>query len=238
MKTLKTAPVAAWAVTAAMLITAFAAWWLTPTIRPYTVGSLAEAVPARFGDWTQIETDVAQVNPTVNPDTPRDINNPYDDVLMRTYVNSGGEVVFLALAYGRNQRQEVKIHRPDLCYVAQGFKLLRQVPTVFPGQGDTALPIDGERMLVQSTGRMEAVSYWIRIGNMYSKSAWATRYYIFEQGLKGHGLDGILVRVSQIVPDPARVSEQLYSRQEQFVTELVAAMPPAVRRLLIAGAGA
>ncbi len=112
------------------------------------------------------------------------------------------------------------------------------MPTVFPGPGYTTLPIEGERMLVQSTARMEAVSYWIRIGGLYSKNPWATRYYIFEQGLKGRALDGILVRVSQLVADPAQVSEQVYSRQERFVTDLVGALPPAARRLLLAGPGA
>jgi len=44
---------------------------------------------------------------------------------MRAYQNSQGQIVYLALAWGEQQRQEVKIHRPDLCYVAQGFKVWR-----------------------------------------------------------------------------------------------------------------
>jgi EpsI family protein len=225
-------------VSVAMLAAAAAAWCLTPRVLPYVVGSLSESVPARFGDWTQIKTNVVQVNPTVNQDGPRDMNNPYDDVLMRTYANSHGEVVLLALAYGRSQRQEVKIHRPDLCYVAQGFKLLKHARTVFPGQNYSAAPITGDRMLVQATGRVEAVSYWIRIGNIYSRSAWATRYYIFIQGIRGRALDGILVRVSQIIGDSDDASEQVYSRQEQFVADLLGAMTPAGRSMLLVGSGA
>ncbi len=38
---------------------------------------------------------------------------------LRSYVNANGDVVMLALAYGRHQRQEIKIHRPELCYTSQ-----------------------------------------------------------------------------------------------------------------------
>ena len=52
---------------------------------------------------------------------------PYDDVLMRSYTNAHGEVVMLALAYGRHQRQEIKIHRPELCYTSQGYAVLQEI---------------------------------------------------------------------------------------------------------------
>ena len=77
--------------------------------------------------------------------------------------------VMLALAYGVNQRQEVKIHRPELCYVSQGFKLLERSQVALSA-AQAALPVRAQRMLVQAPGRAEAVSYWIRIGDMYSTS--------------------------------------------------------------------
>ena len=221
----------------AMLLALSAAWWLAPTPSTADVPRLAQIVPTSFQDWKEIRTDTAPVDPRFDPGATRDTSNPYDDVLMRTYANSRGDVVLLALAYGRNQHQELKIHRPELCYVAQGFSVLSRGNVTFPTAASD-LPVHGERMLVQAAGRLEAVSYWIRIGGLYSRSAWATRYYIFAQGLKRRELDGILVRVSQILDTPASVSDRRFRLQEQFVADLVRAMPADARHLLIVGSRA
>jgi EpsI family protein len=216
-----------------MLAAALLTRWLTPVQVPYVLGSLAAAIPTRFGEWREVKADVAQVNPDINQqETARDMNNPYDEVLMRTYANSRGETLLLALAYGVNQRQEVKIHRPDLCYVAQGFKLVGRNPVVLSNP-EALRPVRAERLLFQAPGRTEAVSYWIRIGDLYSQSAWSTRYYIFKQGIKGRSLDGILVRVSQVVADRSQVNEQLFARQEAFIADLTQAMAPERRGLLL-----
>ena len=218
--------------TAVMVGVALLAWSMTPAEVPYAAGSLAAAIPTQFGDWREVESDVTQVSPTDTQDAARDINNPYDEIVMRTYSNSKGEIIFLALAYGGRQRQEVKIHRPELCYVAQGFKLIQRSPITLENP-QSFRPVRAERMLVQAPGRTEAVSYWIRIGDIYSQSAWLTRYYIFKQGIRGRIPDGILVRVSQIVNDPGQVDNQLFSRQEAFVADLTQAMAPRSRRLLL-----
>jgi EpsI family protein len=220
-------------VAALMVAVALLTWWLTPPEATYVQGSLAAAIPTSFGDWREIKTDVAQVDPTGGGQgAERDTENPYDEVVMRTYTNSRGELIMLALAYGTNQRQEVKIHRPELCYVSQGFELVARSPVALRGAA-SGQPVNAQRMLVLAPGRAEAVSYWIRIGNMYSRSPWATRYYIFKEGLKGRALDGILVRVSQVVADRSRVNDALFVRQEQFIADLTRALSPRDRGLLI-----
>ena len=142
----------------------------------------------------------------------------------------------LALAYGAHQRQEVKIHRPELCYTAQGFEVMRRSPIDVPLSGGLVPPAQGARMLVRGADRVETVSYWIRIGNLYSRSPWKTRSHIFTEGLRGRVVDGMLVRVSQMLPDLASATPQRFALQEQFLGELVAAMPPAARRLLVGSA--
>jgi EpsI family protein len=122
--------------------------------------------------------------------------------------------------------------------VAQGFKVIKRWPSAFavPSPAvsrQSGSAQDGARMLVQAPGRTEAVSYWIRIGRSYSGNAWATRYYIFKQGLNRRSVDGILVRVSQIIDTPEAASESRYRLQEQFVADLVNAMPPAAQLLLV-----
>jgi len=219
-----------------MGVAALASWLFVPdlTAAPGSP-SLASIVPSAFGDWKELRTAVALVDPRSRGGGEADLQNPYDDVLMRAYENGRGDVVLLALAYGRNQRQEVKIHRPELCYVSQGFKLLTQADASFPMPAAARGRIDGMRMLVTTANRVEAVSYWIRIGDVFSSSAWNTRLHIFSEGLNGRVVDGMLVRVSQVLPDAQSASAQRYRLQEQFVADLVNAVSPAQRYLLVGG---
>jgi len=210
-----------------MLATAAAVRLLQPEPLPLSAAAnLAETVPSAFGDWKEVSSVAEQVDPARNADEPS-MDRPYDDVLMRTYGNSRGDVVLLTLAYGRNQRQEVKIHRPDVCYTAQGFELVERSASALP------FNVQGMRMLVKAPGRTEAVSYWIRIGSVFTENPWAIRYHIFKQGLAGKAVDGVLVRASRIEQGSATPSGGRYRVQEQFLGDLVRALPPAARRLLL-----
>lgn len=227
------------AIALAMTFAAIAAWYLTP--QPIADGPqphLADVVPAVFGDWKELQDAAAPIDPRSEATAERSMRSPYDDVLMRTYGNSRGDVVLLALAYGRNQQQEVKIHRPELCYTSQGFNVLDRsaadIALNMSSSGTRTNDIRGARMLVSSPDRIEAISYWIRIGDIYSESAWATRYYIFTEGLKGRRVDGMLVRVSQIFRDPRSASMNRYRLQEQFLADLIGAMPVQARHLMVA----
>jgi EpsI family protein len=219
----------------AMLFAAIAAWYLTPRpVDDRASPSLSEVVPATFGDWRELKNAAAPVDPRTQEADERSMRSPYDDVLMRAYGNSHGDIVLLALAYGRNQQQEVKIHRPELCYTSQGFDVLNRSTADISLSDSRRSEVRGARMLVRSPDRVEAISYWIRIGDIYSENAWTTRYYIFKEGLKGRRVDGMLVRVSQIFRDPQSASMNRYRLQEQFLAELIGAMPASARHLVVA----
>lgn len=216
-----------------MLATAAAVQWLQP--EPITADlqpALERTVPSAFGDWKQVAVVAEQVDPSKSIDEPN-MDRPYDDILMRAYGNARGDVVLLTLAYGRNQRQEVKIHRPDVCYTAQGFQLVNRSAVQFPMTGIGGRQVEGMRMLVSAPGRTEAVSYWIRIGDVFTDDAWKIRYHIFQQGVSGHAVDGMLVRVSQIVPGSQSASAERYRLQERFLADLVRALPKEARRQLV-----
>ena len=217
-----------------MIATALAVQWLQPEPLPINDReSLARSIPAQFGDWKEVTFAAEQIDPGKGTADEPNMDRPYDDVLMRAYGNSHGEVVLLAVAYGRNQRQEVKIHRPDVCYTAQGFQLIERSPVAMPFRGTAGTPVRGMRMLVKAPGRTEAVSYWIRIGDSFTESAWAIRYHIFKQGLAGQAVDGVLVRASRVEQGRAMGASARYRAQEQFLGDLVHALPPQTRRLLL-----
>jgi EpsI family protein len=217
---------------ATMLATAAAVQLLPAPVMATSEPVLAQTVPSVFGEWKEVSSVAEQVDPGKNADEPS-MDRPYDDVLMRTYGNSRGDVVLLTLAYGRNQRQEVKIHRPDVCYTAQGFSLVNRSHVAFPVTGLGGRQVEGMRMLVSAPGRTEAVSYWIRIGDVFSDNAWAIRYHIFQQGISGRAVDGMLVRVSQIVSGADAASAERYRVQERFLADLVRALPKSARRQLV-----
>lgn len=190
------------------------------------------AVPSRFGVWREVPSPYVPVGVTNSPDRSEAAAATYDQVLMRTYIDDKGRKVMLALAFIAANRQEAKIHRPELCYTAQGFSISKFTSHDFDVPLGEHKAVHGKRMEVASNGRVEAVSYWIRIGSLYSDSAVQTRLYILLSGLKRVIPDGMLVRASQVVQPGAVSMEETYRVQEAFLRDLYLASPDPVKRLL------
>ncbi len=208
-----------------------AAWVMTPRQLMAQMTSLEKTVPARFGDWTQMPSGQQQMALSIAANGERSEEQPYDEVVMRTYANSRGERVMLALAYAREQRQEVKIHRPEVCYRAQGYQQLDEQAVNFAVPRTSG--VEGLRLFMQNSGRIEAVSYWIRVGDAYPRGGLDTRLSILKDGLAGKVPDAILVRTSTILTQSSEANTA-FQRQERFLAELVQAMRPQDARMLIA----
>lgn len=198
---------------------------------------LAALIPERFGDWTaepQPGTQVLLV-PDALDDPAAAQDASYDDVLMRTYRRVDGTRIMAAFAYGRRQTQEVKIHRPELCYYAQGFEVrslgLRDV------QLSPTMKLGVPTLVTQNRARTEVVTYWIRLGDHLASSAWDMRAQILRDGLGGRVPDGLLVRASSLAAAEAEVGREL-THQETFLRDLYAAVPAATQRFLTGSAGA
>lgn len=216
-------------IAALMALSAAAAYFLTPRLHTVSdVPDLNQTLPQVVGKWHSIPNPFVPVS--LSTDTSMD--QPYDQSVMRSYVDGNGHMIQVAVAWGKKQRQEIKIHRPELCYPAQGLRVLNLSNASFPLTSMHGVPITGKRMVTKSRdGHYELVSYWIRIGDVYSDSPWQTRLHIFREGLAGRIPDGILVRVSQQVPDD--VDEQaIFRRQEAFAAELVRSSDPHTRTML------
>lgn len=191
-----------------------------------------DTIPREFGVWRELPNRFTQVSLATGAEA--ELNQPYDQVLMRTYVNDKGDQVMLALAWGMQQRQEKKIHRPDLCYVAQGYRVSQIAPATFSGLDGSGREVLGKHMLAASGREVEAVAYWIRIGSLYSENAFETRIHILKEGLAGRIPDGILVRASQRLAG-SESTEDSFSLMHQFLSDLVAATPASARELLVRG---
>ena len=195
--------------------------------------NLAKMVPSEFGRWKEMKTGVVQMDLAPREGEERTTDQPYDQVLMRSYERDDGAIVMLALAYGRSQRQEVKIHRPELCYVAQGFEVVNRVKTKVVLSPDTTVP--AYRLTTRARGRLEPVTYWIRIGNIIAETAWQSRWKIFTDGLTGTVPDGLLVRTSSALPMDADLGPA-FVMQNEFFADLFAAVKGENKWALAGGA--
>ncbi|MDI1259299.1 exosortase C-terminal domain/associated protein EpsI [Aquabacterium sp.] len=203
----------------------------TPTVHEIQNASILESsVPRQIGPWRELPNPRVQVSLSTGETT---YDQPYDQSVMRSYVDDTGHMIQVALAWGKRQRQEVKIHRPELCYPAQGFTVESLTDVTFPLSTPDGHPVTGKRLMAKDrNGNLEAVSYWIRLGGTYSGNAWETRLHILKEGMAGRITDGVLVRVSQRVVPGTNVDE-LFQRQEKFAAAMVSASPAEARTLLV-----
>ena len=221
------------AVMLACLVAGLLAMLLRPVpVQAGTAPDLATAVPLQIGAWKEQPSLYVSADLSVTDADERSNNRPYDQTVTRTYVDPQGRHVMLAIAYALEQEQEVKVHRPDVCYPAQGFQILRLEPVRLPLARPDGTPVDGVQMLVRSRQRLEAVVYWLRTGSVYSQRSWDARLHIFEEGLKGRRPDGILVRASRVIDDPA-IADATYAELSTFLAALYGATAPSAARTLI-----
>lgn len=206
-----------------MGVSAVAAWKLTPKQRLAAVHgdfSLESAVPKVFGDW---RLDTAAVGGIVNPQQEELLKRLYSQILTRTYVNAQSQRVMLSIAYGNDQRDGLQLHYPEICYPAQGFRVAsnRKVDLQLAG-----LVIPARRLeTVFSEQRYEPVTYWTVIGETAVRGGIDKKIAEMRYGFRGVIPDGLLFRVSSIDRDTTAA----YVLQDQFSTELLAAVPVAVR---------
>ena len=182
---------------------------------------LEQSVPSRFGDWRELPESVQ----VVNPQTQQLLDKLYSQTLTRTYVNGAGYRIMLSLAYGDDQRGGLALHKPEICYPAQGFKVASNdevvVTTPFGG-------IPARRLSTAYGSRKEPLTYWFNVGDTAIKSKFQQRMVEFQLGLSGQIPDGLLFRVSSIDDQ----TERAYRVQESFVNDLLGAVSEFDRKRL------
>jgi EpsI family protein len=164
-------------------------------------------------------------NVPLPPDVAAQIEKIYTEVVERTYVNPQGQRMMLTVAYGRDQSDGFKVHRPEVCYAAQGFNVGDPVPGGL-NVGDHA--IDVIRVDTSKGARVEPVTYWMVIGDTVVNKPMAHKVNQIRYAFHGLIADGLLVRVSSFSKDSAAA----YAEQEAFVREWKAAVPEGQRARL------
>lgn len=188
------------------------------------VRPLSDVIPNQFGNW---RTDPgASVRIVENPQQLATLRRIYSDILTRSYLDASGSRLMLSVAYGLEQAGDMQLHRPEICYPAQGFQIdaaaSDSVNTPF---GDIAV----RRLVATQPARHEPITYWIRVGERTVVSGIDMRVAQLRYGLRGYIPDGLLVRVSSISADPVAA----YGLQDDFIRQMLASVPEADRRRFV-----
>jgi EpsI family protein len=123
------------------------------------------------------------------------------------------------------------VHKPEICYPAQGLPILNLVAGVF-NTGFSEIPV---KRLVASRGNgAEPITYWITVGDTVAISGLKWKLAQLKYGLTGRVPDGLLFRVSSI----GRTGEEeiAYRLQEEFIRDLLKPLSPESRKRLIGSA--
>ena len=182
----------AFALAVAMVLCALMAQLLRPAPAPDLAVRLDELIPANFDGW-QEDRSVVPVAPS--PDVQAALEQIYDQILARTYVNDRGERMMLVVAYGGDQSDSLKAHRQEVCYAAQGFSI-RSVKNESLHVAGMNLPL--VRLLAVKGRRSEPVTYWFTMGDRIAISRTDRLLTQIRYGLSGRIPDGLLVRVSSL----------------------------------------
>ena len=177
---------------------------------------LQSMVPVAFEDWREQQDTYS---PVVSPQQKSILDKIYSQTLSRSYINSKGYRIMLSVAYGKNQSDALQLHKPEICYPAQGFTLLSKQSSTIELQKKSVTVVHLETKLGQ---RIEPISYWIVIGDRVIKDSIDRKITEMRYAVNGRIPDGILMRVSSIDQDTSKAFEM----QRQFAVAMVAAIAP------------
>ena len=187
---------------------------------------LDKIIPRDFGSWHLIP-NVGLVTPS-EPDAylERDLSTRiYSQEVARGYADSAGNMIMFLVAYGPVQNYRLKSHLPEVCYGASGFRVSPKTVTQLSYQ-DGAAPLTVSRLTAEKERRFEPITYWMKVGGAVATGVFDRQIARMKYGLRGIIPDGALIRVSTV-----GLSETAsYKLQDQFIRDLLAALPPRGRK--------
>ena len=188
---------------------------------------LEQAIPQQFNDWRVLDL-TAQL---VNPELRAAVDKVYAQTLSRTYANSKGDIIMLSIAYGEDQSDSVGVHLPEGCYGGQGFNIDKVLRDKIATDSST-IPVT--KVMAIKGNRIEPITYWLRTGDQLTYPGLDTKLARLQYGLTGRVPDGMLVRISSLIPSTEHSeTEAAYQLQSRFAQDLIQAMPYTKRNTLI-----
>ncbi|MFO1186760.1 MAG: EpsI family protein [Alphaproteobacteria bacterium] len=215
-----------------MVFGAVASFAMTPRhrIADQRNTDLETIIPRAFGAWQEEAAAGKLVLP--DPEANRLANKIYNKILARSYTNKAGQTVMLVIAYGGDQSDALQLHRPEVCYAANGYRvagLHYDHRTV--ARHDLVLA----RVDTADQYANEIVTYWMRVGERQVTTTMDRQLVKLLAGLHGIIPDGVLFRVS--TRTLSQDASQEYKVHDAFIADLLSVLGPEEQRLLV-GRGA
>ena len=152
---------------------------------------LATEIPDKINGWIKAPSYQDMI---IDPEQQVVLDYLYADLINASYVNTNNNLVMLSIAYGKDQSDGHDVHKPELCYPAQGFTRLeeRDIPIVL----DPHRSVMVHYMKMQRGQRTEPLYYWTLAGDYVYRSKWKKRLIAFRYSLDNLIPDGMIIRVS------------------------------------------
>jgi EpsI family protein len=188
---------------------------------------LETMLPKQFGDWRMLPVPPTVYDPTVE----EALRQAYSQTLSRTYANSKGQAVLLAVAYGKNQNTwGTAAHRPEFCYRAAGFEVVER--------GESVLSLNDHRvdvmhLLAHKGLQNEPITYWVTLHDTAAVPGWSRKLAQVRYGLQGWIVDGFLMRLSS--PSTEQDEAAAFESHAVFARDLQKALPKALQARLFGG---
>lgn len=210
------------AISALLSLTALASAVVKPALTaPADAPDLEALIPDAFGVWRRVELSQAVL--------PAEFDiKPGEAVAYRAYRDDLGRVVTLVAAYGPPLGDSVRLHRPEKCYVAQGFEIASRGEREVKIGARTIPTVDLD---AQGPSRREAVTYWLRDGAAFTTKPSDNGWRRLARRSAAIG-DGALLRVSSV-----NTGAPQFSLHRQFLQALSEAFSPEASRVFLGPEG-
>jgi EpsI family protein len=182
--------------------------------------------PKQFGEWRE-DTRIPVILPAA--DVQAKLNAIYNQT---TYVDAEGQRIMLSVAYGGDQSDGTRAHRPEVCYPAQGFQMLSGSTAHVELSGRQPLKV--RRLEAALGSRHEPITYWVLVGHDTATSSTEQKLAQLRYGVRGVIPDGVLIRVSNIGSE----LEPAYALHDRFIRALEANSSAAARLRVFGRSGA
>ena len=188
---------------------------------PITEARFQGLIPSKVGGWTSRKSAELVV-----PAEDEGQDKLYENLETRIYEGNGLPAMMLLIAYSSVQRNDVQVHRPEVCYPAAGFPIVWTKPATIEAGNRTLL---GRELLADRGGLNERIIYWVRVGDEFP-IGWADqRLTMALSNARGVTPDGVLFRVSTIEEDPERAASAL----RMFIKAFIATSSPSFRETVL-----
>jgi EpsI family protein len=191
--------------------------------KPLSDAEFEKLIPSQIGSWTSYNSAELILPP------PDELSEKlYENIVTRIYQRKDAPPIMFLIAYSSIQRNDVQVHRPEVCYPAAGLPILKNVPGKSKIGNKT---LDTRFLIADRRSAKEMILYWTRVGTSFPLDWRDQRIEMARANLNGIMPDGALVRFSMIANDEDEARRTL----TDFASEMKAALPGRSRQIFFGG---